>query len=58
MIANATKYKAKTVERQLKDLFGEGTPLFSAAISSQSSVPNVAVTTVALKPFQPYLIAN
>jgi hypothetical protein len=43
------KYKATTLERHLKDLFGEETKLFSAAKSSQTDIPNIAVTTVAIQ---------
>jgi patatin-like phospholipase/acyl hydrolase len=49
------KYNAKPLEGQLKGLFSEDKKLFSAATFSGSSVPNVAVTTVAEKP---YLISN
>lgn len=63
VIRASTKYKSTNVERQLKGLFSEDTRLFSASSSSRSSVPNIAVTTVALTtaaetPLQPYLISN
>jgi patatin-like phospholipase/acyl hydrolase len=60
VLADKTKYKAKPVERQLKAIFTEETKLFSmTSKSSQSNVPNIAVTTVAVTNVaKPYLIAN
>lgn len=57
-ILDRTKYKTTTLETCLQDLLGKETKLFSAATSSQSGLPNIAVTTVVLQPFQAHLITN
>ena len=55
---NKSKYKTTPLERDLKNLFGEETKLYSPPTSSQWGIPNVAVTTTMLDPVKAHLVTN
>ena len=58
LLMGRTKYKTATLETCLQALLGKETKLFSATPHSQTSIPNIAVTTVVLQPYKAHLMTN